>query len=280
MRAVRRGVLAAVVALLVAACQPPVPPPGFSGTVYELDASTRALMTGRSWRPGCPVGLDDLRLVTVTHWGFDGRRHVGELVVHRDWAEPVVDAFRRLHDARFPIERMRLVDHYGASDDASMADNNTSAFNCRSVTGQPGVWSNHSYGAAIDLNPVQNPYVRGSTVLPPAGAPHATNRSASVTGLITADGPVVDAFTAIGWEWGGAWTSPRDYQHVEAPPAEVVVAAVAEAPGGVWADRCHQHPDVRRSAEPDARGCVDGCAGHGRLERGHAEPSGRRGHGA
>jgi hypothetical protein len=214
----RRGLGVLVVALLaglLAACQP-VPPPGFTARVFALDAELRSFMTGRSWRPGCPVGLDDLRLLVVTHWGFDGRTHDGELVVHEDWAQPVAAAFAKLYDARFPIQRMRLVDHYGADDDASMAANNTSAFNCRAVTGGSS-WSPHSYGTAIDINPVQNPYVRGSTVLPPAGAPYAHDRDGSVQGLITAGGPVPHAFGALGWQWGGTWTNPTDYQHVDLP---------------------------------------------------------------
>ncbi len=123
-----------------------------------------------SWREGCPVPLADLRLLTVDHWGFDGREHTGELVIHEWEAGDVIVAMRRLYDARFPIRRMLLVDAYGGDDDRSMAANNTSAFNCREVTGQPGAWSEHSYGRAIDINPVQNPYVLDETVLLPGSA--------------------------------------------------------------------------------------------------------------
>jgi hypothetical protein len=170
-----------------------------------------------SWRPGCPVAPEDLRRVTVTHVGFDGADHTGVLIVHAAWAEALVAVFAQLHDAGFPIERMEPVDAYGGSDDASMAVNNTSAFNCRPVTGGTG-WSRHAFGLAIDINPRQNPYVLGDgTVLPPEGVPYAFDRSPR-QGVITADGPVVAAFAAIGWRWGGHWRDPIDYQHVDTAP--------------------------------------------------------------
>ncbi|MGH2725387.1 MAG: M15 family metallopeptidase, partial [Actinomycetota bacterium] len=112
-----------------------------------------------SWRAGCPVALEDLRLLRLTYVGFDEKIHAGELVVHEDQARAVLEVFRELFDARFLIERMELVDVYGGDDDRSMAANNTSAFNCRQSTGSPGTWSQHAYGLAVDLNPRQNPYV-------------------------------------------------------------------------------------------------------------------------
>ena len=119
------------------ATPPPQPAPTFVGWAQPIDASTRSRMA-YSWRPGCPVPLEHLRLLTLDHWGFDGAVHRGELVVHADHVGRVLTAMRLLFERRFPIERMQLVDVYGGNDDASMAANNTSAFNCRSVTGQPG----------------------------------------------------------------------------------------------------------------------------------------------
>jgi len=110
--------------------------------------------------------------------------------------EDVIVAMRRLFDARFPIRRMMLVDEYEGDDDRSMAANNTTAFNCREVTGQPGVWSAHSYGRAIDINPVQNPYVFENTVLPSEGRGYA-NRSFDAAGMIHLGGPVMRAFAEI-----------------------------------------------------------------------------------
>jgi hypothetical protein len=183
--------------------------PSFHGSVSRIKV-IRDRMTS-SWRPGCPVPLWRLRYLRVSFWGFDGKASLGELVVRKSQAWPVVRAFRKLFRARFPIRRMRLVDEYGADDDASMAANNTSGFNCRRVTGGSS-WSEHAYGRAIDINPIQNPYVRGGTVLPPAGRRYL-NRKRWAKGMIHGGDVVVRAFAAIGWEWGGHWRSLKDYQH-------------------------------------------------------------------
>ena len=191
---------------------PPADPPGFASAVHAIDAGTAARMTA-SWRPGCPVPLRDLRLVTVTHWGFDGQPRPGELVVHATHAERIRRVFAELFAARFPIEQVRLVDEFGGDDDRSMAANNTSAFNCRKAFGSTR-WSQHAYGRAIDVNPLRNPYVTRSGVYPPGGR-EFVRRDRSVQGVITAGGPVVQAFARIGWRWGGTWASP-DYQHFSA----------------------------------------------------------------
>ena len=166
---------------------------------------------GSSHRTGCPVVSSDLRLVTVTHLGFDGRPRQGELVVHRMQAAAVVTVFRTVYEARFPVQRMETVDRFGADDDASMAANNTSAYNCRRTTGGTS-WSEHAYGTALDLNPVQNPYVSGSFVAPPAGRSYL-DRANVRTGMVTGSDVVVRAFAAAGWEWGGSFRSLKDYQH-------------------------------------------------------------------
>jgi poly-gamma-glutamate synthesis protein (capsule biosynthesis protein) len=169
--------------------------------------------------PQCPVALEDLRFLRMTYVGFDAEAHVGEMVVHRDVARDVTRVFHRLYDARWPIQRMRLVDEYRGDDDRSMAANNTSGYNCRRVAGSPA-WSDHAYGTAIDIDPVQNPYLTGSSVRPGKGLRFATvDRSAAArvrTGVIHADDVVVRAFAAIGWSWGGRWTPSHDYQHFSA----------------------------------------------------------------
>jgi hypothetical protein len=191
-------------------------PRAFHGRAERIDAETRARMAGVSWHRGCPVGLDQLRLLTVSHWGFDGDVHRGRLVVNRDAAKAMLGAMRVLFRLHYPIRQMRLVDAYGADDHRSMDADNTSAFNCRTVAGSSGVWSEHAYGRALDLNPLENPYVTESGyVSPPAGAPFA-DRSRRAKGLIHRGGPVVAAFAAVGWEWGGNWPWPRDYQHFSA----------------------------------------------------------------
>ena len=173
---------------------------GFHSSISVIDAALRPRMAS-SWHKGCPVPMKDLRYLTMSFWGFDGTAHVGEMVVHRNVAGAVVNVFGKLFAARFPMQRMRLVDVYGGDDDRSMAANNTSAFNCRAVTGGTA-WSQHAYGWAIDINPIQNPYVSsGGTVLPPAGAKYA-NRSLHANGMIHAGDVVVNAFTSVGWGWG------------------------------------------------------------------------------
>ena len=186
------------------------PLPAYRSSVAAIDATLAARMRF-SWRGGCPVPLRDLRYLRVTYYGFDGLAHTGELVVHRDVATAVTGIFRRLYDARFPVARMRLVDAYRGDDDASMAANNTSAFNCRVKTGGTG-WSVHSYGRALDINPVHNPYVKGATVLPAAGRAYL-DRWPLRKGMVT--WTVRDAFADAGWSWGGSWTRLKDYQHFE-----------------------------------------------------------------
>jgi hypothetical protein len=172
-----------------------------------------AAQLGASWRPGCPVPPARLRLLRVSYRGFDGRAHTGRLVVAADATRAVTAAFRRLYRAGFPIRRMRPVSAYGGSDDASMAADNTSAFNCRpAVAAGPPRWSEHAYGRAVDVNPVENPYLEGGRVLPPDGRAFA-DRARRRAGM--AEGTLVAAFAAAGWGWGGRWASP-DYQHFSA----------------------------------------------------------------
>ena len=172
-------------------------------------------MTGVSWRRGCPVALRDLRAVTLTHWGFDGGIHKGQLVVHREAAVAILRVFRGLFDAKFPIERMVPIEAYSGDDDASTKANNTSAFNCRPAFGASNGFSQHAYGRAIDINPVQNPYVRrDGTTLDPL-AQRFADRVAVLDepGVIATSGVVVRAFAAQGWGWGGRFRSTKDYQH-------------------------------------------------------------------
>src|SRR5262245_39387343 len=142
----------------------------YPARIARLPAPTRKLMTGRSWHAGCPVPLRDLRLLRLTYWGFDRHAHTGKLVVHKRWAPKVTRVFHKLYDARFPIRKMRLVDRYGAVDMRSMKADNTSAFNCRYRNNVCCTWSQHAYGRAIDINPVENPYVGPWGVSPPNGA--------------------------------------------------------------------------------------------------------------
>jgi hypothetical protein len=161
-----------------------------------------------SYRKGCPVGPAQLRAVRVSYWGLDGQARDGSIVVARRVAPDVVTVFRRLWKARFPIKRLEPVSAFRGSDDASMAADNTSGFNCRFVGGTSR-WSMHAYGEAIDVNPVENPYIRGSTVSPPAGRAYLDRRRYR-PGMAVANGVLVRAFAAVGWKWGASF---GDYQH-------------------------------------------------------------------
>jgi hypothetical protein len=197
-------VLAALALTAVLAAAPPFHAAATSVTAKEL---------GASWHAGCPVGPKQLRLVRVSYWGFDARAHTGGIVVNRAVVPAVERAFHTLYDARFPIRRMRPVASYGGSDDRSMAADNTSGFNCRPVVAPgPTRWSVHAYGEAIDVNTVENPYVEGGRVLPPAGRSYA-DRSRSRPGMAEPGGTLVEAFAAVGWQWGGRWSGSPDYQH-------------------------------------------------------------------
>ena len=192
-------------------CSATTAPSAFRGTIERIDSVQAKRMTGVSWRKGCPVALRDLRLLTLSHWGFDGRARSGRLIVHRDVARDLVQAFRDLYAARFPIRRMVPVDAYGGSDFRSIEADNTSAFNCRFVDGTTR-WSNHAYGRAIDVNPIENPYVSSGSTSHRASRPYV-DRTRHRPGMAYEGGALVRAFDRIGWGWGGRWTSVKDYQH-------------------------------------------------------------------
>jgi hypothetical protein len=189
----------------------------FVGTIHPVSAQR----LGLSWRPGCPVDPAHLRLLRLSFWGVDGREHQGELIVHMSIAERMVGVFRTLWDEKFPIHNMETADRFiDPSDFGPNGEyldrpptpdtaNTTSGFFCRPVTGG-GTWSQHSYGLAVDINPVQNPYVRGWLVVPANGQ---VARNAAFPGTITSGDVVVRAMAAAGMKWGGHWSSLKDYMH-------------------------------------------------------------------
>lgn len=195
----------------VAPPPPPRPAPPFQSSIETVTLE----QLGASWNStmGCPAA-DQLRAVNVSHWGYDGAVHQGRIVVAASQAERMVAVFRDVYAARFPIERMVPIDAYGGDDQASMRANNTSGFNCRTVAGTSRL-SQHGLGLAVDVNPLMNPYVKGSTVDPPEGARWA-DRSRTDAGMIKPGDAVVDAFERQGWAWGGYWRSGPDYQHFSA----------------------------------------------------------------
>ncbi|MEV0582731.1 M15 family metallopeptidase [Nonomuraea sp. NPDC050310] len=186
----------------------PTGPPAFTS---KTTTPTRDQLP-HSWRPGCPVAVKDLRLITLSYWGFDDRPHTGQLVVHEDAAKDIVTVFKQLYGWRWPIKRMELVDVYKGDDFDSIEANNTSAFNCRPATGSSN-WSQHAYGRAIDINPRENPYVTASGTVAHKNAEKFKRRPLDAPGVINPGDRVVKAFDRLGWEWGGYWSGTKDYQH-------------------------------------------------------------------
>ena len=191
----------------------PAPPPPsdgrFAATVRPVPPAVLARST---WTEACPVGVDELRYVTVHHFSFDAQVHVGELIVHADVAEDVVRVFDALHTARFPLEEVRVIRVDELSAPPTGDGNVTSAFVCRPTVGGTR-WSEHAYGRAIDVNPFHNPYVRGDLVIPELAGAYV-DRTDVRPGMIVAGDAVTDAFASIGWGWGGDWTgSATDPMH-------------------------------------------------------------------
>jgi D-alanyl-D-alanine carboxypeptidase-like protein len=193
----------------------------FHVSVQPLPAPVRAELNGRFWRSNCPIRLSQLRLLTVSHWGFDRRVHTGQLVVNEDAAAPLARAFRKLYELRFPIRHLRLADAYGPARDHPADGDISGVFECREAVPSPcsggtgtGSWSEHAYGRAIDLNPVENPYVGCGRTRDRSSRPYL-DRSRLRPGMVTP--AVVQAFRSVGWGWGGDWSgSTKDYMHFSA----------------------------------------------------------------
>jgi hypothetical protein len=191
---------------------PALPGSGFASQI--VDPAPADVVARSTWAPGCPVKATQLAWVRLTFRGFEGARHTGELLVNSRAAQPLVRVFHRLYDARFPIEEMRITPK-SEQDVAPTGDgNDTGSFNCRPVRGAT-TYSQHAYGLAVDVNPFQNPYLKGDLVLPELASAYR-DRSWHRPGMILPGGPVVRAFAAIGWGWGGSWHSLKDLQHFSA----------------------------------------------------------------
>jgi hypothetical protein len=186
----------------------PPPDDAFHWSAGKVPADVAARST---WRKGCPVPIGDLRYLTVTHWGFDDRVHTGELIVHKSATKAMVQVFSRLHEVRYPIEELRVISMADMEAEPTGDGNVSAAFACRKkVSGRS--WSEHSYGKAIDLNPFQNPYLKGQLVVPQLAGAYL-DRSHHRPGMIQPGDDVVRAFAAIGWQWGGDWKMAKDWMH-------------------------------------------------------------------
>ena len=190
----------------------PLPGTGFASRIRT--PAPAAVIARSTWERGCPVARADLSWVRLSFWGFDDTRHTGELLVHRSVARDLVQVFRTLYAARFPLEEMRITTRAEQTAPPTGDGNNTVAFNCRVARGTT-TYSEHAYGLAVDVNPFQNPYLKGDLVLPERASAYR-DRAWRRPGMIHADGPVVRAFARIGWGWGGSWRSLKDWQHFSA----------------------------------------------------------------
>lgn len=168
---------------------------------------------GRSYGEECNVPLEELAYLRISHYGFDGEIKEGEMICSNGIADDLLYIFQKLFENRYPIERIRLIDEYDADDDLSMADNNSSSFNFRMITGSNRL-SKHALGLAVDINPLYNPYIRENIVLPPEGKPYA-DRTESFPYKIDHNDLCYQLFVERGFTWGGDWTIPKDYQHFE-----------------------------------------------------------------
>ncbi len=186
----------------------------FHYTITQIPPNQQLLMQQYTWHPGCPVSISDLSYLQLSYWGFDNKPHQGVLIVNQQLAPEIVQIFHELFLIKFPIAKMQPLDAYRGDDEQSMEDNNTVAFNCRLITGYSNLFSIHSYGRAIDINPMINPYIKQGEVLPPQ-ASNYLSRNPNVRGIIIKGNAAYNIFIKYGWQWGGKWQSLKDYQHFE-----------------------------------------------------------------
>lgn len=210
------GVLAGMLSAALAAGAAVDPAGTVADPIIDSRMSADEAFDGLDRR--CPKDLRERQaIVSVLYWGFDNKVHRGQIIVDKDLEKDIAAVFEIALKEKFPIQSVIPVSlpkfrKNGAwSDDLSMAANNTSSFNYREVTGGTSL-SKHALGRAVDINPVQNPYIKGTITLPPGAKYDPT-----VPGTLTADHPVTKAFLARGWDWGGNWKSLKDYQHFEKP---------------------------------------------------------------
>ncbi|MCR5302236.1 MAG: M15 family metallopeptidase [Lachnospiraceae bacterium] len=195
----------------------PEPDPAESFYAEEISDEIFARMEGKSFPEECTTSREDLRYLHLLYRDIEGRAHEGEMVCNAAISSKLIDIFRKLYEAGYPIERMVLIDDYDADDMASMSDNNTSCFNFRVVSGTAKL-SKHALGMAVDINPRYNPYVYtrdGETHIEPDNGADYTDRSADFDYKIDTDDLAYKLFTEAGFTWGGAWKNTKDYQHFQ-----------------------------------------------------------------
>ncbi|WP_328443167.1 M15 family metallopeptidase [Amycolatopsis sp. NBC_00438] len=191
-----------------------LPPPAGNAYASTISAVPAGVLARSTWQAACPVKATDLRYLTMAFWGFDGRAHTGEMLVNAQGAAGITKVFGKLFAAHFPLEEMRVTSPGELTLPPTGDGNSTSAFVCRPARGQT-TWSAHAYGLAVDVNPFCNPYTQGDLVLPELASAYV-DRSRKRPGMVLAGDATTRAFAAIGWSWGGAWTSPKDRMHFTA----------------------------------------------------------------
>lgn len=183
---------------------------GFEYKITTIPPNVQKLMRKYIWHPGCPVSLQDLAYVKLSYWGMDHKKHIGFLIINKRLATEVVDIFREIYQQQFPIERMEPIPF-----NTAVATNDTSAYYCRAKREHPNGYSLHSYGYAIDINTLINPYIRFNIVLPLEGKSYL-DRTKPIPGMIIRGDKVYQIFIKHGWHWGGDFKGPaKDYMHFE-----------------------------------------------------------------
>ncbi len=179
------------------------------------------MLNGKSWRHGCPVSLQKLHYLEIKHWNFNGSTSIGELIVHADISHNISNVFKELYNIHYPIKQMKLVSDFGGNDWKSIEADNTSALNCRNVTGNINRWSKHAFGKAIDINPIENPYISRKGYISHKASikykkrVYKSSNSVAEKAILLKNSKATKIFEKYGWIWGGNWKNVKDYQHFE-----------------------------------------------------------------
>jgi len=192
----------------------------FNANISKISPDIKERMIqGNSWRQGCPVSLNNLRYIQMSYLDFNGQTQMGEMIVHKSIATNTVYVFEELYLMNYAIDKMKLVSDYSGDDWQSIENDNTSAFNCRPVSGKKKKWSKHAYGKAIDINPIANPYIsKSGHISHKASYKYRKRRHIDINNfadraLLLPSDPATKVFKKYGFSWGGEWKSMKDYQH-------------------------------------------------------------------
>ena len=188
-----------------------LPPPPDDQFVATIEPVPDDVIARSTWTEECPVTREELAYINVAHYGFDGEFHTGEIIINARFAEGIVGIFEQLHEARFPIEQLKVTTQEELDAPPTGDGNGSGAFGCREAVGSNS-WSQHAYGLAIDINPFHNPYIKDWLIIPELAEAYL-DRDRVLPGMISEGDLVVEAFAEIGWTWGGNWNSLKDWMH-------------------------------------------------------------------